>query len=51
MLDIIDTLEKWIQPFKNFVIKNHANPFFWTGLVILGLIVFGLTYNALQKNK
>ena len=51
MLGIIDTLEKWVQPFKDFIMKNHGNPLLWTGLVLLGLIVFGFTYNALNKNK
>lgn len=51
MLNIIDTLNEWIQPFKNFILKNYGNPIFWTALVIIGLLVFSFTYNALNKNK
>ena len=50
MLGIIETLEEWIQPFKDFIIKNHGNPILWGGLILLGLAVFTIVYNALNKN-
>ncbi len=49
MLDIMDTLNDWIQPLKNFIIENHTNPVLWISLVLLGLVIFGFTYNSLSS--
>jgi len=51
MLDIMETLENWFQPLKDFIVENHGNPFLWVGLFILGLIIFSATYSALSKEK
>ena len=50
ILNIIDTINEWIEPFRSWIMNNHDNPFLWAGLVILGLLVFTFTYNALHKD-
>lgn len=47
----MEKLEEFVKPFKDFIIKYHSNPVLWVSLVLIGLIVFGLTYNALHKDK
>lgn len=51
ILSIIDTLNDWIEPFKDWVIDNHGNPFMWLAFVLIGIAIFGLTYSALNKNS
>lgn len=40
-----------VEPFRNWLIENHSNPFLWVGLFLLGLVIFGVGYNALHKDK
>lgn len=47
---IVEWLEKIVKPFREWLIENHQNPFLWIGLVLLGLAVFGIAYNALHKD-
>ena len=35
---------------KDFVLANSRNPFLWVGIILLGLLVFELTYKALNKD-
>lgn len=51
MLNVMDKLDEWVKPFKDFIIRNHNNPLLWVALVIIGLMVFGIAYNALNKDK
>ena len=39
------------ENFKNFIIENSRNPILWIALFFGGLLVFFLTFNALNKNK
>lgn len=50
LLGIIDTLEKWGDNVREFLIDSGRNPVIWIGLFVLGLVVFFLTYNALHKD-
>ena len=50
MLEIIETLEEWIQPFKDFIMENHSNPILWVGIILLVLAVFGVVSKALDKD-
>ncbi len=50
-LTIVDTINKWINPFRSWLEDNNHNPFFWAGVVLVGLAVFALTYDALNKDK
>lgn len=51
VLNLFETLEQLSEKFKGWIIENGANPLLWSGLFLLGLVVFWFTYNALQKNK
>lgn len=50
ILDIIDTANNLIEPFRSFIIEHHDNPILWTAIIIVGLAVFGFTYNALHRD-
>ena len=50
MLDIMETLEKWAETFKEFIMENHTNPFLWVGIILVCLVIFGVVYSALSKN-
>ena len=50
MLSIMESLEKLSDTFKQFILDNQNNPVLWIGLVVLGVALFGTTYNALSKN-
>lgn len=47
----LDWLSGLVEPFRDWIIENHNNPFLWLGLLLLGLVVFGIGYNALHKDK
>lgn len=50
-LTFIEWLNETIaEPFKNWIVANHDNPFLWLGLFLIGLAIFALTYNALHKD-
>ena len=50
-LNILDTLQEWIEPFKDFVFENHSNPLFWMAVIAVGMGTFFLTYSALNKEN
>lgn len=51
ILGIWEYLEKTSASFREWIIQNQSNPILWIGLVLAGLIVFMVTYNALQTEK
>ena len=50
MLTIVDKLNEWVEPFKNFVMKNHSNPMMWLGFILIGIFVFSTVFGALHRN-
>ena len=50
MLNIVDKLNEWIEPFKNFVMKNHSNPMMWLVFVLIGIFAFSVVFGALHRN-
>lgn len=51
VLDIIESIEKALKPFRDFIEKHYSNPIMWLALFAIGLFVFQATYSALQKEK
>ena len=51
LLNIIDKLNEWVKPFKDFVDANHYNPIMWLVFFLIGLAVFFGTYSALHKDR
>lgn len=51
MKSIIETLEKWMEPVKEFMVRHQSNPILWLALFGLGIFVFVTVYRALQKEK
>ena len=50
MLGIMETLEKYADEIKEFIMKNHTNPFLWAGIILVSLAIFGVVYSALHKD-
>lgn len=54
-LNIFDDISTWFNdttaPIKDFFIENARNPFLWVGIILVGLLVFELTYRSLSKDK
>lgn len=51
MLSIWDSINGFADSFKDWMIKNGSNPLLWIGLFFIGLLLFAITYKALQKEK
>lgn len=50
-LSIWSELNKTAENFKEWIIQHSNNPLLWISLFLIGLLVFYLTYSALQKEK
>lgn len=51
MSGVLDWLNNLAESFKSFIIDNGRNPILWVALFFAGILLFFLTYNALNKNK
>lgn len=51
MNSMLSTLREFGLTFRDWLIENQRNPILWIGLFLLGLLIFALAYNALQKEK
>lgn len=51
ILNLWETISKIPSEFKGWIVENGRNPVLWTGLFLLGLAIFGITYRALNKTK
>lgn len=40
-----------LDPFHDFIIKNHGNPVFWIAAFFIGVAIFFLTYSTLHGNN
>lgn len=55
MLNIFTDIGNWFnevtEPVRDFFVENARNPFLWVGIIVIGLIVFEVTYKALSKDR
>ena len=51
VLNIMDRINRFFKPIKEWFFENHSNPLLWIACIGLGVAVFNFTYNALQKEK
>lgn len=51
MNNIMNSIEEVSDKFQDWIIENQSNPILWVGLLVLGMSVFYMTYNALQREK
>lgn len=51
ILNFLDTLQKWIEPFRDFIFEHHNNPIFWIVIIGIVLAIFFLGYAALHKEN
>lgn len=49
ILNIMDSINKVADNFKEWIIENSLNPLLWVGLFFLGILVFVVTYRSLNK--
>ncbi len=47
---IIQTINEWIEPARDWLNANHNNPVVWGAFFLIGLLIFGIVYSALNKN-
>ena len=50
ILGIMETLQEFADKLREWTIANTNNPLFWLGAFALGLVIFKVTYDALNKN-
>lgn len=48
-LALMDTLKEWAEKLRDWTISNTNNPVFWLAAFLLGILIFKLTYDALNK--
>lgn len=51
VLNIIDDLNKKSESLRDWIAEHVDNPLFWIVVFCVGILVFFLTYNALQTEK
>lgn len=51
MYEIMQYLEDLSDKFQDWIIDNQGNPLLWVALLAVGMGVFFMTYNALQKER
>ena len=54
-MDILTKIYKWIekafQPIQDFIVKNHGNPLFWIGILVVTFMLFKFIFDALSKER
>lgn len=50
-LHFMDTVNRFFERFKDWIVEHYQNPLLWLFLFCLGLIIFQITFSALQKEK
>lgn len=51
ILSFLDTLQEWINPFREFIFEHHDNPLLWLCFIGIGLGLFFIGYSALHKEN
>lgn len=51
MLKWVERVEEWLSPFRAWFAENAKSPLFWLAYFVLGMIIFTITYKALNKDK
>lgn len=49
-LSIWESIQNFLGDVKEFFVQNSHNPFLWVGIILIGLIIFELTFRALHKD-
>lgn len=48
--NIIDTVNSWLEPVKEWLFEHHNNPLLWLGFFLIGVAIFAIGYSALHKD-
>lgn len=49
-MSIMETLEKWSEKLKAWIMDNYGNPVLWVGILVVGIIFFKAMFSALNKD-
>ena len=49
ILSIIDDINKFIKPVRDFIFKNSSNPLFWFGVIAVMICIFGIAYAIIHE--
>ena len=51
LLNIVDAITNWFKPVSDWIGEHNNSWFFWIGLLLLFLFIFGVVLEALNRNK
>ncbi len=51
ILDLWSKLNEWSENFKEFMINHDQSVILYTGLFLIGILIFAFVFNALNKDK
>ena len=51
ILDFMDTLNEWGSKLQTWVSEAVKNPFFFLLFIVVGILIFKIVYDALNKHK
>ena len=51
ILGIVETISGWFKPISDWVSEHNDSWFFWVGLLLVFLFLFGVVLEALTKNN
>ena len=51
VLNIVDTVAGWFKPVSDFISKHNDSWFFWVGVILVALAIFGIVFELLSKDK
>ena len=51
VLGFFETLQKWSDELKEFMLSNDHNVILFTCLFLVGVAIFAITFNALHKEN
>ena len=49
-LSIWSAMNDAAEEFKQWIFDHYNNPLLWVGLIVIGLAVFTMTYNTLNRD-
>ena len=51
ILNIVDTVSKWFKPISDWIGEHNDSWFFWVGVILVALFIFGIVMEILNKDK
>lgn len=48
---MLENLEKFVQPFRDFLFKYHSEPMLWVAFLVIAVSVLAIGFSTLSKDK